>query len=219
MVLAHNGHRGAHCAGELQWDHAHAALAQDAADACTAADAAAAPDGAGESVASGSFYTSAQAVVDGWYAEVDSYRYYGGEPADMAGFDTTWGRFAQLVWVNATRLGCGVSYNCSAGATWVCYYDAAPAEGAYASNVLPATDGCVVSPLPPAPPPADVPPPAPPPLPLNIIDTSGDAISDPDSGTFTDGVSDHVAVVLIILTGLLALALFYVCVCRRHGPF
>ena len=74
-------YRAAHCADRLGWDTTLAAMAQAHADGCADGDSAAAAAGSvGESVAQGPLYASAAAVVDAWYAEKASYRYYGEEP-------------------------------------------------------------------------------------------------------------------------------------------
>lgn len=55
-----------------------------------------------------------RAITEQWYnGELNLYPGYGQASPDMTNF-LQWGHFSQLVWVDTTKVGCGVYY-CAAG--------------------------------------------------------------------------------------------------------
>ena len=68
----------------------------------------------GENLAAG--FADFAASTDAWYGEVKGYDF--GNP----GFSSATGHFTQLVWVNTSAIGCGVT-NCRFGPYYVCEYE------------------------------------------------------------------------------------------------
>ena len=228
LLQGHNSRRGDHCAPALVWDASLAESAMAHAMRCPAADepsAAAAQRRVGESLAVGSFHTTGAGVAAAWYSEVDYYTQYGDEPDTWlpAGRADRWSRFAQMVWVGSSRLGCGYSTNCSGAVPhWVCHY-AAPGLGGgeFVANVKPnnGDKGCVLSPSPPSPPPpiASPPPNFPPFGKKGGLTDTASSIANPDEQGSNTKMSS-VAVAAIVLCGLLFLALCYYMLVMRKSP-
>ena len=227
LLAAHNSRRADHCAPDLAWDAALAESAMAHARRCPAADepsAAAARGAVGESRAVGAYHATAGGVAAAWYSEVAYYAQYGEEPAAWrpAGRVDRWGRFAQMVWVGSSRLGCGYTANCTSGVPrWVCHYEAPGLrEGEFVLNVRPSNGpGCVLSPSPPSPPPPIAsPPPNFPPFGTGQLSDTASSIANPDEqGGNTKMTS--AAVAAIVLCGLLLLGLCYYMLGRRKSAY
>ena len=208
LLLGHNSRRADHCAPELVWDASLAESAMAHAMRCPAPNepsAAAAERRVGESLAVGSFHTTAAGVAAAWYSEVTYYAQYGDEPHTWvpAGRVDSWGRFAQMVWVGSTRLGCGYTTNCTGGVPhWVCHYaEPGLGEGEFVANVRPNNGdrGCALSPSPPSPPPPIAsPPPNFPPFGKGGLTDTASSISNPDEqGGNTKMTSAAVAAIVL----------------------
>ena len=225
LLLGHNSRRADHCAPELVWDAALAESAMAHAMRCPAPNepsAAAAERRVGESLAVGGFHTTAAGVAAAWYGEVAYYAQYGDEPHTWvpAGRVDSWGRFAQMVWVGSTRLGCGYTTNCTGAVPhWVCHYaEPGLGEGEFVANVRPNNGdrGCALSPSPPSPPPPIAsPPPNFPPFGKGGLTDTASSISNPDEQGGNTKMSS-VAIAAIVLCGLLFVSLsYYMCFLRK----
>lgn len=137
FVAEHNRYRKQHCAKPLTWSPQLAADAQKWADTLKAKGCMFGHSGSkhGENLAAGT--TGAvppEEVVRMWYDEVKIYDF-----KKPTGFSMETGHFTQLVWLDTTQIGCGMS-QCKGMDIWVCQYEKPGNwEGQYRQKVLPSS--------------------------------------------------------------------------------
>lgn len=137
FITEHNRYRAKHCAQPLVWSPQLAAESQKWADTLKAKGCSFGHSGSkhGENLAAGT--TGAlppEEVVRMWYDEVKIYDF-----KKPTGFSMETGHFTQVVWLDTTQVGCGMS-QCKGNDIWVCQYEKPGNwEGQYKQKVLPSS--------------------------------------------------------------------------------
>ncbi|KAL2884180.1 hypothetical protein SGCOL_000119 [Colletotrichum sp. CLE4] len=161
-IDSHNIHRSNHSAPALTWDADLASYALITAKTCVFEhDMTTGGGGYGQNLAMwgatgsenlGEAKAAQRAITEQWYnGELNLYTGYGQASPDMTNF-LQWGHFSQLVWVDTTKVGCGVYY-CAAGTlssigSWytVCNYKSqGNVIGSFDKNVLPPGSAATVN--------------------------------------------------------------------------
>ncbi|KAJ3938663.1 uncharacterized protein N0V96_011393 [Colletotrichum fioriniae] len=161
-IDAHNNHRSNHSAPALTWDADLASYALITAKTCVFEhDMTTGGGGYGQNLAMwgatgsenlGEAKAAQRAITEQWYnGELNLYPGYGQASPDMTNF-LQWGHFSQLVWVDTTKVGCGVYY-CAAGTlssigSWytVCNYKSqGNVIGSFDKNVLPPGNAATIT--------------------------------------------------------------------------
>ncbi|KAF8468347.1 CAP domain-containing protein [Kalaharituber pfeilii] len=131
FVDTHNEFRAKHGVPPLSYNAEIAAFAENHVQACVFAHSK--PRKYGENLAMG--YSDIRAAITAWYNEIKDY------PFDKPNFYFGTGHFTQVVWKDATKVGCAAKKcngaNGTFGTLYSCNYDHGNMLGAFLENVLP----------------------------------------------------------------------------------
>lgn len=126
VLTLHNVDRALHGAKPLTWNTTLASFAQNWLKACIAKHSG---GPYGENLAWG--YETVTAAIQAWYDEYKQYSYSNPVYAELTG------HYTQMVWKDATEIGCALQLCDGTGNILLCEYDKGNVIGEFASQVLP----------------------------------------------------------------------------------